>query len=171
MARIHEIKGNDAVNGEGICVSVWFQGCEHYCDGCFNYELWDFNKGEELTNQHVRDIIKLLDNDDVKRNLSLLGGEPLCPQNIDDSIYICEVVKSIRPNTKIYAWSGYTFEQLINMYGFEKLEIFDVLIDGKFEKDKFDLNLKMRGSTNQRIIDVKESLYENKVILYNDVDV
>ena len=99
-----KIKPNDVVNGEGIMVSLWTQGCPHHCKGCFNVETWDFNKGKEFKEKQAYEILRLLDERGVKRNLSILGGEPLCPQNIDGVLTLCKFIKAFRPHTKIYVW-------------------------------------------------------------------
>ena len=152
------------MNGEGVCVSVWTQGCPHHCKGCFNPETWDFKKGEKWTQAETEKVLQLLDKNGVNRHLSILGGEPLCPENIHGVTELCKYIKSFRPNIKIYIWTGYLFEELISKYGTSIFENIDVVIDGKFEEDKKDIRLKMRGSSNQRIIDVKESLESEKVI-------
>ena len=163
MAKISKIKPNDIANGQGICVSVWFQGCPHHCKGCFNPETWDFNGGEEFTETHINEIFKYIKKDGVKRNLSILGGEALCEQNVLGVIDLCKRFKEKYPNKKILIWTGYTYEDL-NKDQRSVLPYIDILVDGKFEIDKKDISLKMRGSSNQRIIDVKESLQQNKII-------
>lgn len=166
--RYTKIKPNDIVNSSGgLVVSVWTQGCLHHCKGCFNKETWDFNGGELWKSENNKKVLELLDKNGVYRHLSVLGGEPLCPQNISEVLQLCRYIKHYRPKTKIHIWTGYLYEELVSKYGNNILRDIDILIDGKFEEDKKDISLKMRGSTNQRIIDVKESLKENKVILYN----
>lgn len=153
--RIIKIKPNDVVNGKGMMVSVWCQGCPHRCKGCHNKETWDFNGGRVFTKQDAEEILKLLDANGLKRNLAILGGEPLCTQNIDGVLELCDFIKSHRKHTKIYVWTGYLYEHLIKMYGEQIFDKMDVLIDGKFEEDKKDLKLDLRGSWNQRIIHLK----------------
>lgn len=165
MARICKIKENDVANGEGLVVSVWFQGCSHHCKGCFNKETWDFNAGKELEFEDVVKIRELINKDGIQRNLSLLGGDPLHEDNFYQAMTMCDYIKRIYPTITIYAWTGYTWEYLIENRELHLLNNVDVLIDGKFEEDKMDLNLKLRGSSNQRIINVKESLKNNKIIL------
>lgn len=168
MGRVATIKPNDTANGEGVVVSVWYQGCPHHCKGCFNKETWDYNGGEFFSDIHIKKVIESIKKNGVNRNLSILGGESLCEQNREDVLRLCEEVKKEYPKIKIYLWSGYLYEEIITFgLGKDILKNIDILIDGKFEEDKKDISLKMRGSTNQRIIDVKESLKENKVILYN----
>lgn len=163
--RYAEIKPNDAANGEGICVSLWVQGCPHHCKGCFNQETWDFTKGKLWTSDLKEKVLKLLDKNGVHRNLSILGGEPMCPQNYKEVLELCSYIKQNRPSTKIFIWTGYKFEDLQLFYDTSKF-IFDVLIDGKFEIDKKDPRLKLRGSYNQRIIDIQKSLQQQEIVLY-----
>ena len=158
-----KIKPNDVANGNGVTVSVWTQGCPHHCKGCFNKETWDFSKGKDFNEETLNKIHLLLDDYGVHRNLSILGGEPLCPQNIDWVIQLCDYIKKHRPSTKIYCWTGYTFEELQNLYDISKLKI-DILIDGKFNIDKKDITLKWRGSSNQRVLDMQKSIQSNKAI-------
>lgn len=156
--RIAKIKPNDIVNGEGIVVSVFVQGCPHHCKGCFNKETWNFEGGEPFTDKDEEEVLKLLDADNINRNLSVLGGEPLCPENIDGVLSLCKYIKENRPKTKIYVWSGYLFEDLIDKYGSNIFENIDVLIDGQFQEDKKNLMLKLRGSSNQKIINISEKI-------------
>ena len=161
-----KIKANDVVNGEGTCVSLWTQGCPHHCKGCFNKETWDFEGGKNFTGEEIVEILEMLDANGVHRNLSILGGEPLCKQNMYGVFSLIELIKHLRPKTKVYVWTGYKFEDLLMKCGPVDLRNIDVLIDGKFEEDKKDIRLKLRGSSNQRIIDVKKSLEENKIVNY-----
>lgn len=161
-----KIRPNDVVNGEGIMVSLWTQGCPHHCKGCFNTETWDFNKGKEFKEKQAYEILRLLDDKGVKRNLSILGGEPLCVQNIKGVLSLCKFIKELRPKTKIYVWTGYILEDLVKQYPLEKFSDIDVLIDGKFEETLKDLTLTMRGSKNQRVIDIKKTLKNNKIVNY-----
>lgn len=161
--RYAKIKENDVANGEGVVVSVWVQGCPHHCKGCFNQETWDFTKGKPWTSDLKEKVLKLLDKNGVHRDLSILGGEPMCPQNYEDVLELCSYIKEHRPSTKIHIWTGYRFEDLELFYDKSKFK-FDVLIDGRFEIDKRDVRLKMRGSSNQRIIDVQKSIKFNKII-------
>lgn len=153
--RIAKIKPNDIANGEGLVVSVWVQGCPHYCKGCFNKETWDFKGGRAFEYDDCERILEMLDADGVKRNLSILGGEPMAMQNVIGVLYLISYIKSNRPDTKVYLWSGYTHEQIQEMYGEDALKgLVDVLIDGKFIEEEKDLTLKLRGSRNQRIIEI-----------------
>ena len=165
MARISLIKPNDIANGNGITVSVWFQGCPFKCKGCHNPQTWNFDSGEEFTQEHIDKILSYMNKDKVNRNLSVLGGESLCPQNVDGTLELCRQFKEKYPNKIIYLWTGYELNEFNNIQ-MEVLKYIDVLIDGRFEIEKKDLSLKFRGSSNQRVIDVNKSLKEGKVILF-----
>ncbi|MGL6107917.1 anaerobic ribonucleoside-triphosphate reductase activating protein [Romboutsia sp.] len=159
--RFSKIKDNDIANGQGIVMSLWTQGCPHHCKGCFNPETWEFNSGREFKEEDFNYIVENIDKNNIKRNLSILGGEPLCSQNIDGVVDLCRRFKEIYPNKKIYIWTGYVMESL-NETQKQVLNYIDVLVDGKFEEDRKDLSLVMRGSANQRIIDIK--LLSTKII-------
>ena len=151
--RIADLIKNDTVNGEGICVSLWVQGCPHHCKGCHNPEQWDFNGGEYKNNDILlEEIYDAISANGIQRNFSILGGEPLAPQNINDTYYILWKVKQRYPSIKTFVWTGYTLEQLKKMYKDTLLENVDVLIDGPFIKAERDITLKFRGSKNQRIL-------------------
>lgn len=160
--RFSKIKNNDIVNGVGITLSVWTQGCPHRCKGCFNKETWTFNEGNEFTNDDLNYIISNIDSFNVKRNLSVLGGEPLCPQNVEGVINLCREFKKVYPNKLIYLWTGYTIEEF-NQKQKQILEYVDFIIDGKFEEAKKNLNLHLRGSSNQRIFDIKNNEFIGKI--------
>lgn len=161
------IKENDIVDGEGVCVSFWVQGCEHFCAGCHNPDTWDINGGLELPNTYIDDIIKLLSKNGIQRNLSILGGEPCLPSNVSIVLPLLKKVHTEAKFSKIYLCSGYTFEELMERDDTrELLQYVDVLVDGKFELAHRDITLKFRGSPNQRVIDVQKSLLYNIVVLY-----
>ena len=162
--RFIKIKDNDIANGVGITMSLWTQGCPHHCKGCFNMETWDFNKGKEFTELDLKYIFDNINKNDIHRDLSILGGEPLCPQNIEGVINLCKEFKKIYPNKKIYIWTGYTLEEF-NDTQKSILKYIDVIVDGKFIEKKRNLSLKLRGSENQRVINVKETLKNKKIIL------
>lgn len=159
-----KIKDNDIANGVGITMSLWTQGCPHHCKGCFNTETWDFNKGKEFTELDLKYIFDNINKNDIHRDLSILGGEPLCPQNIEGVINLCKEFKKIYPNKKIYIWTGYTLEEFNDIQK-SILNHIDVIVDGKFIEEKRNLSLKLRGSENQRVINVKETLKNKKIIL------
>ena len=150
---------NDVAAGQGVNVTFFVQGCEQHCPGCHNQQTWDFDGGYEFTQDTMNDIINSLSANGVQRNLSIMGGEPLHPNNLFLTNLIIEEVKKVYPNIKIYLWTGYIYENLLERN--EKLlqnilENIDVLIDGPFIKEQRDITLAMRGSRNQRIINLKE---------------
>lgn len=162
------IKPNDIVDGIGICVSFWVQGCCHYCDGCHNKETWDRDGGIDLPPSYIEDIIQLLQKNGVKRNLSILGGEPLTEYNVHIVYMLVKMIKKALPDTKIFLWTGFTFEKLLhskNSYIVSLIRLLDVLIDGKFELENRDITLWLRGSPNQRVIDVQASLKSGETCL------
>lgn len=160
------IKRYDIANAPGICTSIFFSGCRHKCPGCFNSEVQDFNYGKEFTEEVADEFIQYANNSHIN-TICILGGEPL---QQDLSILLKLVLRLKQETNKpIWLWSGYTWEEIITDP--DKLlvmKFIDVLIDGKFEIGKKDLKLKYRGSSNQRIIDVKQTLNNNKkIVLYN----
>lgn len=163
-----KIRKMDIANGEGVRVSLFVQGCSFHCKNCFNQETWDFNGGKEFTTAEIQKIIELA-NKDYIAGLSVLGGEPLHNNNVDEVFHIVATFKEKFPNKDIWLWTGFKFEDAIKDSK-RKLILcnIDVLIDGQFEEDKKDITLKWRGSSNQRVIDCKKSLAENKVILKED---
>lgn len=163
-----KIRKMDISNGEGVRVSLFVQGCSFHCKNCFNPETWDFNKGKEFTTAEIQKIIELA-NKDYIAGLSVLGGEPLHNNNVDEVFHIVATFKEKFPNKDIWLWTGFKFEDAIKDSKRKSILCnIDVLIDGQFEEDKKDLTLKWRGSSNQRVIDCKKSLAENKVILKED---
>ncbi len=163
--RFSKIKDNDIANGLGVTMSFWTQGCPHHCKGCFNKETWDFNGGKEFTSSDLKYIIENIDKNNIKRNLSILGGEPLCSQNVDGVINLCKEFKKSYPDKLIYLWTGYTIENF-NEVQKEVLNYIDVLVDGKFEEEHKNLSIMLRGSSNQRVIDVKQSLLSKNIALH-----
>ncbi len=166
------IKDCDIANGTGVRISLFVSGCTHHCKGCFNEATWDFNYGEPFTKEIEDKIIKMLEPSYIK-GLTLLGGEPFEPSNQAVLLPFIKRIKEIYPNKNIWAYSGYLFDRdLLNEsrahteHTLELLSYIDVLVDGPFVLKLKDISLKFRGSSNQRIIDVKKSLEENKVVLY-----
>ena len=162
------IKYSDMLNGKGIRVSLFVSGCSHRCKGCFNRDTWDPNYGNKFTEKEENEIYEYFNKyDSVAKGLSILGGDPTYYKNISELIEFLHRFKRKYPHKDIWIWSGFTWEQIINdKKRFELISLCDILIDGKFEIDKKDLNIKWRGSTNQRVIDVKKSIENNEVIIY-----
>ena len=168
--RLAGLKLNDCIDGEGISVSLWTQGCPHRCKGCHNPETWDFNGGYEDETNNIRgQIVKALSANNTQRNFSVLGGEPLCEQNKEDVLTILTCVRMAYPHIKIFLWTGYTYEKLIDKNDITINNILskvDVLIDGPFIQEKRDLSLWLRGSLNQRVIDLKYMRNNNIILPY-----
>ena len=150
---------NDVAAGKGVCVTFFVQGCDTHCPGCHNQGTWDFDGGYEFTQDTINSIIQALNANGVQRNLCIMGGEPLHERNQFLVQLLIQEVKKVYPNITIYLWTGYVYEDLIEKH--EKilqniLQEIDVLIDGPFIQDQRDITLAMRGSKNQRILNLKE---------------
>ena len=158
------LNSRDLGNGPGWRVSLFVSGCRRHCKGCFNPETWSFTYGQEFTLQTLLQLDNALDDPNIA-GLSILGGDPFEPENIEMVTAICEYVKEWYPEKSIWIWTGYDFveDELIKL---PIMEYIDVLVDGRFEQDKKDLTLKWRGSSNQRVIDVAKSSRSGEVVLY-----
>jgi len=159
--RYAQIRRYDVANGPGIRTTFFVTGCRHNCYNCFNKEYQDFNYGDIWTDKETREVIDYLKLDEVK-GLTILGGEPF-----QNEIDLCQIIKDIKKETHkdIWIYSGYTFEEILKDENKKNLlKECDVLVDGRFVEKLKDLKLKFRGSSNQRIIDIKKSLEENKII-------
>lgn len=165
-----DIKKIDVSNGEGVRVSVFVSGCNHHCKGCFNQCAWDFNYGKKFTEKEEQQIIDYMNHDYIS-GLSLLGGEPLEPKNQEGLLPLVKKVKGKFPNKNIWCYTGFDFEKDVvgkmaknNETTRELLKYIDIIVDGKFEEDKKDLKLQFRGSSNQKIVDVKKSLQTGQIV-------
>ena len=165
------IKYNDIANGEGIRTSLFVSGCTHHCKGCFNQEAWDFNYGNVFNEETQNQILKSLEPNWIN-GLTLLGGEPMEPANQKGLLEFVKKVKTLYPNKTIWCFTGYLLdEELLKPsrarcpYTDEFLSYLDILVDGKFVLELKDISLRFRGSRNQRIIDVQQSLKQNKIVL------
>ncbi|WP_079709742.1 4Fe-4S cluster-binding domain-containing protein [Paraliobacillus ryukyuensis] len=165
MARLHQIKHIDIENTYwGYATSLWFNGCSHRCDGCWNSETWERDYSLEIDNQSVINETLVALDEYFPKDLSLLGGDPLAPYNVNDTKEILESILKKRPSTKVLCWTGYTWEQITNSKILNRaLPYIDILIDGKYIKE-LHVDGHKYGSTNQRIIDVKASLRDNVVV-------
>lgn len=158
MANYAAIRDMDISNGDGIGVSVFFSGCDFKCKNCFNHQLQDYNYGQQFTNKEICLIVNLMSRDYISR-LSILGGDGLMLQNLESTLELVTIIKNKFPNKKIWLYTGYTFEQIMNASEKNKgsqlrkaiLNFVDVLVDGLYEDDKKDFRLRFRGSSNQRI--------------------
>ena len=161
MSRYNKIRKMDISNGPGVRVSIFMQGCIFHCEGCFNPETWDFKCGNEFTDETIEEVLKLCEPDHIK-GLSILGGEPMHPKNIEATTKLAKEFKKRYPNKTIWSWTGFTFEDIKDK---EVFKYIDVLIDGQFKIELRNPNLRWKGSSNQRVIDVQKSLKKGEVIL------
>jgi anaerobic ribonucleoside-triphosphate reductase activating protein len=185
--RYAQIRSMDISNGEGVGVSLFVQGCPFQCKNCFNSDTWDFNGGKEWTEEIKDKFMKLIDRPYIKR-VSFLGGECLAEQNLDEVLKLIQEIRISFPEKTIWLYTGFEWNQIMNMQVMqpifsckdleskiqnilkrqEIIKMCDVLVDGEYIDEQKDLTLKFRGSKNQRVIDVKKSLAQNKVVLYCD---
>ena len=163
--RYNTIRKMDISNGPGVRVSIFMQGCHFHCKGCFNENTWDFNGGEEYSDETINRVLELSSADYIV-GLSILGGEPMHPKNIEGTTRLAKAFKEKYPKKNIWVWSGYLFDK--DLSDKEVMKYIDVLVDGTFKIDLFDPKLKWKGSSNQRVIDVKKSLKNKKVVLYEE---
>lgn len=168
------IKNCDIANGPGVRVSLFVSGCTHRCPGCFNEVAWDFDYGTPFTQETIDSILTMLKPAYVK-GLTLLGGEPFEPRNQGAIVELLRQVKKAYPEKSIWAFSGYLFDKDILAWRLgpreiteEYLSYLDVLVDGPFVEAKKNLNLRFRGSENQRLIDVPASLKSGEIVLWQD---
>ena len=168
-----KIKKYDVSNGPGVRTSLYVSGCRHKCKGCFNQEAWDFFFGKPFTEETIQEIIDS-SNPDFIEGLTIVGGEPLEPENQEEVWKTIQAFRKVYPKKTIWLFSGFLFEQQILKqmchqlpYTRDILENIDVLVDGKFVENLKDPLLGFRGSSNQRIIDVPASLKQNKIILHD----
>ena len=168
------IKWTDIANGEGVRISLFVSGCTHRCKNCFNEIAWDFSYGEPFDAEVIEKILKELKEGYIA-GLSLLGGEPLEPQNQEVLYPFIKEVKKRYPEKTIWCYTGFIFDentgelketQKNTAYTKELISLFDVLVDGPFVEELKDIRLKFRGSANQRLIDVKKTLQTGKVVPY-----
>ena len=154
---------NDIAAGPGICVTFFAQGCPHHCPGCHNPETWDFDGGREFALSTIHEVLAALTANGINRNLCIMGGEPLCPENEFMTRLLIMEVRRVLPQTKIYVWTGYKIEELKERNNSFIKDIFyniDFLIDGPYIEELKDTTLPMRGSSNQRIYDMKFDFFE-----------
>lgn len=158
------IRSIDIANGEGIGTALFVSGCPFHCEGCFNPETWDYGYGKEFTQKTLISLIEATDKPYINR-ISILGGEPLAPVNLETVSLIIESLKKRFPEKRIWIYSGYTYESL-NKNQLRVISKADILVDGQFIKEKKDLNLKFRGSSNQRIIDIQQTIKGSRLTLW-----
>lgn len=167
-----EIKPVDIANCIGVGVSLYVSGCRNRCEGCFNPETWDFNYGKEFTDATIKHIISLCEPSYIS-TLTILGGDPMEPENRADVWKLCNAFRIHYGNTKkLWLYTGYQYESLIRQdSAYDIISQLDVIVDGRYEKAKADLSLRLKGSSNQRIIDVaKTLLYDGNIVEYEFFD-
>lgn len=160
--KYNKIRKMDISNGPGVRVSIFMQGCAFHCENCFNKETWDFNGGTDFTEETIKKVLDLCDKDYIV-GLSILGGEPMHPNNIDGTTALAKAYKEKFPNKNLWVWSGYLFDK--DLKDKEVLKYIDVLVDGQFINNLHNPTLKWKGSSNQRVIDVQKSLKNNKICI------
>lgn len=179
--RYAQIRSMDISNGEGVGVSLFVQGCPFHCKNCFNSDTWDFNGGKEWTEKTKNKFMELIDRPYIKR-VSFLGGECLAEQNLDEVLKLVKQIRISFPDKTIWLYTGYELSEIVKQEQHEKvggipdvwskrweiISLCNIVVDGEYIDEQKDLSLKFKGSKNQRVIDVKQSLAQNKVVLYCD---
>lgn len=180
MANYAQIRSMDISNGEGIGISIFFSGCDFHCKNCFNKELWNYSYGYGFNDATIETIISLANKPYITR-LSILGGDPLMEQNLDGVLHLINRFRLSFPNKSIWLYSGFTWNQIMNPvvtddFNPSRDELIrkrqdivkqcTVLVDGRYIDSQRDISLKWRGSSNQRVINIKQSLQQNKIVLY-----
>lgn len=193
--RYAQIRECDVSNGEGVGVALFVQGCNFHCYNCFNKDTWDFNGGKEWTPEVEDKFIELASRPYIKR-ISILGGEPLADENLDGILNLVNRFRLLSPEKTIWLYTGYEVTDITNGFIFTQsvntkptiilesdtaknnvknyikrsniISLCDVVVDGRYLESQRDINLKWRGSKNQKVINIKESLKQNKIVLYCD---
>lgn len=160
--RYNKIRKMDIADGPGVRVSIFMQGCTFNCKNCFNHDTHDFNGGKEFTDETINRVLELCEKDHIE-GLSILGGEPMHPKNIEGTTKLAKAFKEKFPNKDVWAWSGFLFDR--DLKDKEVLNYIDTLVDGQYVDELRDPTLKWKGSSNQRVINVQESLKCNDIIL------
>lgn len=160
------MRSMDISNGRGIGVSLFVQGCRAHCKNCFNSETWCFDGGKEWTEETKKMFLELASKPYVVR-ISILGGEPFEPENLDGVIDLLKTVKEMYPDKEVWVYTGHNFDNVLKSKESFALPYIDVLVDGKFIEELKDITLKWRGSSNQHLIDVQKTLASDKIVLYN----
>ena len=183
--RFASMRNLDISNGEGVGVSLFVQGCDRHCFNCFNPDTWDFNGGKEWTEETKNKFMELINRPYIKR-VSFLGGECLAEQNLDEVLKLVQEIRISFPAKTIWLYTGFCWNDIMCSFAglqadyvvLDKKDIeawekrkkiisnVDILVDGEYIDEQKDLSLRFRGSKNQRVIDVKQSLAQNKIVLY-----
>lgn len=162
----HTITYPDQNNGDGLRVVLWLSGCSHHCYNCQNPQTWDANSGILFDESAREELFRELNKDYIS-GLTLTGGDPLYEANLDGVLDLVNEIRLLLPEKTIWLYSGYTFEEcLLNTKRREILKNTDVMVDGRYIDSQRDITLKWRGSSNQRVIDIKQSIKQNELVLY-----
>lgn len=164
--RYNKIRKMDISNGPGVRVSIFMQGCEFRCKNCFNAETWNFKGGKEFTDETINRVLELSEKDYVA-GLSILGGEPMHSKNIDGTIELAREFKKKFPKKTVWVWSGFLYDDIMERNK-EVFDYIDVLVDGQYDDSLHNPTLQWKGSSNQRVIDVKKTKKSGKVTLFCD---
>ncbi len=159
--RYNKIRKMDIADGPGVRVSIFMQGCTFNCKNCFNQETHDFAGGKEFTENTINKVLELCENENIE-GLSILGGEPMHPKNIDGTTKLAKAFKERFPEKNLWVWSGYLFDK--DLRDKEVLKYIDVLVDGQYVDELSNPTLKWKGSENQRVIDVQNSIKNDKIL-------
>lgn len=160
--RFNKVRNMDISNGPGVRVSIFMQGCSFNCKNCFNPETHDFAGGRPFDDKIIQEILELCDKDYIA-GLSILGGEPMHPNNIEGTARLAKAFKEKYPDKTVWVWTGFLYE---NLKDSEALKYIDVLIDGQFVEELKNPKLEWKGSSNQRVINVPETRKSGKVVLF-----
>lgn len=160
--RYHNITHDDMLNGVGLRVVLWLSGCEHNCFNCHNKITWDINNGLVFDNNSKEEIFNALRKDYIK-GITFSGGDPLHKQNRDEVFELIKEIKTNFPKKDIWLYTGYTWEEINDL---ELIQYIDVLVDGKYIDNLSNEELEWRGSSNQRVINVKKTLIEDEIVYY-----
>lgn len=161
------MRSMDISNGIFVGASLFVQGCRFHCKNCFNQETWDFNGGKEWTQESKDTFLNLINKPHIKR-VSILGGEPLVEENVNDVVDLMRSIKELYPDKVIWVYTGYRIEELSESTRNDIFKYADIIVDGRFVDELKDITLKFRGSSNQRVIDVKKTIEQEKIVLYCD---
>ncbi|MBE6888525.1 MAG: anaerobic ribonucleoside-triphosphate reductase activating protein [Ruminococcaceae bacterium] len=161
--RYHNITTDDMLNGDGLRTVLWVSGCPHRCQGCHNPITWDIDGGIPFDEAAEKELFEKLSADYIS-GITFSGGDPLHPQNREEVARLAKRVRAEFPEKTIWLYTGYNWEEICDL---EAVAVSDVLVDGRFEKNLFDAKLHWKGSSNQRVIDVKETLEHGKIVLWD----
>ena len=162
--RYHNITTDDMLNGDGLRTVLWVAGCNHHCDGCQNPITWDINGGIPFDEDAENELFEKLAPDYIS-GLTFSGGDPLHPQNRAEITRLAKKSRELFPKKDIWLYTGYVFDEIKEL---EIMQYIDVLVDGEFKKELFDEKLHWKGSANQRVIEVPETLKVGRIVLYDD---